>query len=127
MTSALTIYDFYLSADDLQDKPHKVKIQTVEVKDVYSEKDKKYHKKIVLHFEKRLKLMALNKTQVEQLIDITGTDQYEQWVNWEIGIRPMKFNRASNTIEIFTQAQAPKPTAKPTKPDDIPALLCPNE
>jgi hypothetical protein len=115
MTSIFSIYEYFLSPEDLKNKEHTVTIQAARVTEVWSDKDKCNHKKIVLSFPGRARVMALNKTQAEAVMTIANTDEIEKWPGTKIGLRQVTLNRVTQTIEIYrpetpqeTQADNPE-------------------
>jgi len=113
MTSAYTVYTFYLAAADLQGQPHTVTIAAVNVRNIHNPRTLKDDQKIVLTFVKRNKVLALNKTQAEQMMAVTGTDVIEKWRDRQIVLLPAR-TRGKDTITIAapgaTAAAATTPT-----------------
>jgi hypothetical protein len=119
--NAYDLYTFYIEANDLKGQAHKVKVERVEVKDVFNPGTKKPEKKIVLHLAGKKKVLSLNKTRTGQMIEITGTPEIEKWVGVEIMIQAGK---QSGKDTILIEA-APKTTPTQTPrlaPAGTPAL-----
>jgi hypothetical protein len=98
--SAYDIYEFYIEPSDLKGQSHSVKIAKVALEDIFDPISKHDQKKIVLSFEQRKKKMPLNKTQVAALIEITGTDDYSQWVGATITLTPAQASNRKDTITV---------------------------
>ena len=105
--SAFDVYTFYLEPSDLREQSHTVRIQTAMKSDVYDPKLKKKVPRILLAFENKKKVLALNKTQCGSLIDITGTDDFDKWVGTEVIITPTPASNGRQTIAITTKAPTP--------------------
>jgi hypothetical protein len=112
--NAYDLYTFYIEATDLKGQAHKVKVERVEVRDVFNPGTKKPEKKIVLHLAGKKKVLSLNKTRTGQMITITGTPEIEQWVGAEIMIEAGK-QSGKDTI-IITRAPA---TQSPSRPGPV--------
>ena len=116
MTSAYTVYEFYLEPADLKGKPHTVKVERAAVKDVFNSRIKHTEPKIVLKFANRLKVMPLNKTQAEAMITVAQSDLIEKWVNVEIVITPARTAKAQDTITITAVEGASATPKQPAGP-----------
>jgi hypothetical protein len=105
--NAYDLYTFYIEAADLKGQAHKVKVEGVEVSEVFNPGKKKNEKKIILHLAGKKKVLSLNKTRTKQMIELTGTPEIEQWTGAEIMIEPAK-QSGKDTIII----KAPQPVNK---------------
>lgn len=117
--NAYDLYTFYIEPADLKGQTHKVKVESVEVAELFNPGRKKSEKKIVLHLAGKKKALSLNKTRTKQMIDLTGTPEIEQWAGAEIVIEPGK-QSGKDTIFIKAPQQtvtAPKEQAQPSEPD----------
>ena len=74
--NAYDIYEFYIEAKDLKDQAHRVKVQEAYVKEVFNPGTKGKDKKILLRLVGKQKVLSLNKTRAEAMIDITGTPDF---------------------------------------------------
>jgi hypothetical protein len=105
--NAYDLYTFYIEAADLKGQAHKVKVEGVEVAEVFNPGRKKNEQKIILHLAGKKKVLSLNKTRTKQMIELTGTPEIEQWTGAEIMIEPTK-QSGKDTIAI----KAPPPVNK---------------
>jgi hypothetical protein len=101
--SALDVYDFYLDPQDLKGQSHAVVIEKAQVVPIYDPQLKTKVPRIVLTFVNRKKKMPLNKTQVGALIEILGTDDYNQWAKVEITLTPAMASNRKDTIAITSK------------------------
>lgn len=97
--NAYDLYTFYIEAADLKSRAHKVKVESVEVAEVFNPGKKRNETKILLHLAGKKKVLSLNKTRTKQMIEITGTPEVEQWTGAEIMIEPTK-QSGKDTISI---------------------------
>jgi hypothetical protein len=84
----------YLSAGDLQDKPHTLTMANVEMEIIGGE-DKK---KPVLYFEKTQKGLVLNKTNSKQITALYGDDT-DEWQGKPIVLFPAMVDFKGDTVE----------------------------
>lgn len=105
------VYEFFLSADDLRG-PVTVTIQKAEIKAIFNPQDLKDENKVVLRFTKAARVMALNKTQAEDLAAIAGTPVFSEWSGLRVVLTPRQLRKDTKTI-VITRADesATKPTA----------------
>lgn len=111
--NAYDLYTFYIEPADLKGQAHKVKVEGVEVAEVFNPGRKKNEQKIILHLIEKKKVLSLNKTRAKQMIDITGTPEIEQWKGVEIVIEPAK-QSGKDTILIKAPQQVQSAPAKAT-------------
>lgn len=104
--NAYDLYTFYLEPRDLQEKAHQVKVERVEVKEVFNSRTKGKENKIILRFAGKKKALALNKTQAGLMIEITGTPVIEKWVGASVVIVPGRAPNGKDTIVITTEAKS---------------------
>lgn len=104
--NAYDLYEFYLEPRDLQGKAHQVKVERADVKEVFNSRLKKKEEKIVLRLEGKKKVFPLNKTQVGQMIEITGTPLTEKWAGASMVIVPGQASNGKDTIVITTEAKS---------------------
>jgi hypothetical protein len=102
--NAYDLYTFYIEAADLKGQAVKVKVEGVEVADVFNPRAKKNEKKIILRLAGKKKVLGMNKTRTKQMIDLTGTPEIEQWTGAEIVIEPTK-QSGKDTINIKAPQQ----------------------
>ena len=117
--NAYDLYTFYIEPDDLKGQAVKVKVEVVEVKDVFNPGRKANEKKIILRLVGKKKVLSLNKTRTGQMIKLTGTPEYEQWVGAEFIIEAAK-QSGKDTIFIKAPPQqgAPAKTGTQAVPKD---------
>lgn len=114
--NAYDLYTFYIEPADLKGQAHKVKVESVEVAEVFNPGKKKNEKKIVLHFAGKKKALSLNKTRTGRMIEITGTPEIEQWVGVEIMIEAGK---QSGKDTILINKASSQPAQKPPEQFDV--------
>ena len=125
MPSIDEVYKYYLKAADLEGKPRTVQIKTATRDQVFDPQLKRNKPCIELTFHKKLKVMALNKTQARELAEILGTDDYTQWTNAVIVLNPDTHNK-KDTITI-TASPHPAPMATPQPPATAAATPKPHD
>ena len=67
----------------------------------------------VLAFEGKTKRLILNKTQCKQLIEITGSERFEEWVGRSISLAPATAQNGKPTIAIRAVHGDAKPSSTP--------------
>ena len=101
--SAATIHDiytFYLSPAHI-DKPYTVTIGGVVIKPVYNAQLNRDIDSIVIHFSDAKRSLKANKTHVESIWEITGTDDYTKWTGTRITLSKEPAKRGGKfTIKI---------------------------
>ena len=68
----------------------------------------------VLAFEGKAKRLILNKTQCKQLIEITGSERFEEWVGRSISLAPATAQNGKPTIAIRAVHGDAKPSSTPS-------------
>ena len=111
MTSALTVYEFYVEAADLKGKPATLTIESAAVRPVFNPRAKKNEDRVVVTFHRALRKLCLNKTQAEALISLTGTDEIEKWSGAVVVLLPDRSPNGKDTIKVT----APGPAASTEK------------
>jgi hypothetical protein len=91
----------YLSAADLQDKPHTLIMQRVEMETIGGD-----DKKPVLYFSKSQKGLVLNKTNSKQIAAQYGDDT-DEWEGKPIVLFPAMVDYKGDTVEAI-RVRAPK-------------------
>ena|SRR5690349_9971825 len=112
--NAYDLYTFYIEPGDLKGQAVKVKVERVEVAEVFNPGRKKNEPKIILHLAGKKKALSLNKTRTGQMIALTGTPEIEKWTGVEIMIEPAK-QSGKDTILI---KPAPQPAGAPAKKEE---------
>lgn len=114
----------WLKADDIKGRKPVVTITAAEVKDVFEKKQ------IVLTFEGKDKQLGLNFTNASKISELTGTEDFTQWVGVSIKlmVEKVKFqNSMVDAIRIFPELPngqqaiaATEQFSGPAADDDIP-------
>ncbi len=123
MPSIHEFFDFYLSAEDLQEKSHLVTIEYARPADVFNPRARKNETKLSVRFYKAKLLLIINKTQALSLETITGTDDYTKWAGHQVLITPVAAPNGKDTIAISRPPEKPKekpPTPPAAQPDPEP-------
>jgi len=95
------IYTFYLSADHLEEgKLYPLTIAEAVIKPIFNVHANKDLDELVLHFKEARRSLKCNKTQVETLWDLTGTDDHTQWKNVKIILEKVPARGGKKTIKI---------------------------
>ena len=106
----------YLSAADLQDKPHTLVMSRVEMETIGGD-----DKKPVLYFSKSQKGLVLNKTNSKQIAAQYGDDT-DEWEGKPIVLFPAMVDFKGDTVEAI-RVRAPKPQrvggGKPIAPPPV--------
>jgi hypothetical protein len=103
----------YLSAADLQDKPHTLVMQRVELETIAGDE-----KKPVLYFSKSKKGLVLNKTNSKQIMAAYGDDT-DEWEGKPLVLYPAMVDFKGDTVEaIRVRVPKPAPNPKPAPPPD---------
>lgn len=108
----------FLKASDLGDSRPVVAIDRVEMEDIGDD-----HKP-VLYFVGHEKGLVLNKTNVNTLIGMTGTDETDDWKGTRIVLYKTKVDFQGRRVDAIRVEDAPvqkaKPGAKPKHPHEEP-------
>lgn len=116
MTSIFDIYEFWLTADDLQGKAHDVEVVRAQIREIYNPKTHGKDRKVAIWFKGRKMGMLLNPTQARELYKITGTPEFEKWVGAKVIILKGTAFGGKETIKITTTAPIPgEPTPAPAR------------
>lgn len=127
MPSFKTVFGSFLKSEDLQGRPVRVTIESVEVEEIKGDDGKE--KKLVAHFVGKDKSLILNRTNCELLEGITGSDDYMGWAGHAVVVYPTTTKFGSKTvpclrIRAVQQAApvvvAPPPVDDPLTEDEIP-------
>lgn len=114
MPSFKTAFGSYLKTEDLQGRPARVVIETVQIEEVKS--DDGIEKKLIAHFMGKDKSLILNRTNCELLEGIIGTDDYEAWAGQSVVLYPTTTKFGAKTVpclRIRAVQVAPKPAPPP--------------
>lgn len=93
------LYTFYLSAAHVKD-PRTVTISKAEIRNVYNAKAMKELPEVVIHFSDARRSLKCNKTQVEALWTITGSDDLTKWAGVKITLEKVATKASKFTIKI---------------------------
>lgn len=110
----------WLKAEDLQGAKPVVTIATAEVKEnTYNGETKK---QIVLTFEGKDKQLGLNFTNASRIVELLGTENYDEWVGASIKLFTDKTTLADGRtvpcIRIFPELPGEPPKAKAATASD---------
>ena len=93
------LYTFYLSAVHIT-TPRTVTISLAIITMVYNAKAMKELPEVVIHISDARRSLKCNKTQVESLWDLTGTDDYSKWTGVKITLSKAPTKGGKFTIKI---------------------------
>jgi hypothetical protein len=110
----------YLSAEDLNGREVTVRIESVStMTDNDSQK-----KKLVLHFQGKVKTLVLNVTNANSCQELLGSDETDDWIGRKICLFPTKVNFQGKMVPAIRVKEAaaakakPKPLPEPD-PDEV--------
>jgi len=107
----------YLKCDDLNDKPITVTIESVTFEELTTPDGKKQNK-VILHFAGAKKILPLNVTNFDSVVDITLEDDTDRWPGTKIELYPSEAQIGSKMVacvRIRAPEQGELPTKKPAK------------
>lgn len=110
----------FLKHEDLQGRAVTVTIKNVEIEDVGD------GEKPVVYFRQGKKGLALNKTNAETIVEITGTDEMDDWTGHSIVLYPDKTSYQGKRVDCIRvreaqAAAAPAPARQQRRqPDPLP-------
>ena len=114
----------YLKTDDLNGNKVVVQITVVSIETVTDKETGKERQQVVLSFAGKEKRLGLNKTNAEQIAQLTGTGDIEKWVGWKIKLKPATTQFAGRTVNcIRISDEYSEPPADPKiaeTADDVP-------
>ncbi len=103
MDAPKTVSELYppkwVKAADLGGRAVSVKIAEVVVES-FRLPDGTHRASAVLAFEGKTKRLILNKTQCKQLVEITGSERFEEWVGKTVALAPATAQNGKPTIAI---------------------------
>jgi len=103
MNTPKTVSELYppkwVKAADLGGRAVTVKIAEVTVES-FRMPDGTFRASAVLAFEGKTKRLILNKTQCKELVEITGSERFEDWVGRSISLAPATAQNGKPTIAI---------------------------
>jgi len=86
--SIKTYQSNYITADMLTGRPWRMQIREATLADLYIRREGEHVPHLILWFEGTERGLVLNKTRLEQLIQITGTDETDDWRGVKITLTP---------------------------------------
>jgi hypothetical protein len=89
----------WVKAADLGGRAASVKIAGVAVES-FRQPDGSSKQAAVLAFEGKTKRLILNKTQCKQLVEITGSERFEDWLGRAVNLAPATAQNGKPTIAI---------------------------
>jgi hypothetical protein len=84
----------YLRADDVKDKPFRGIVERIE-----EEKMNDGREKLVVYFEGRLRGLVLNGTRYDQIVSLTKSHDYDDWVGMPFIIYTGKTKMQGKTVD----------------------------
>jgi hypothetical protein len=115
MNTPKTVSELYppkwVKAADLGGHAVTVKISDVAVES-FRLPDGTHRASAVLAFEGKTKRLILNKTQCKQLVEITGSERFEEWVGRSVSLAPATAQNGKPTIAIRASHGDGKPTVE---------------
>lgn len=100
--------DKWLKAEVINGKRPRVAIEHVTVEQLYNPRSKKHEPKLVVKFFKKDLRLVCNKTQARALATICKTEEYTDWIGYEVVLSTGKAPNGMDTILI-----SPVPDVKP--------------
>lgn len=111
MASAYDVYTFYLEAETLKGRSVVVHVESVKKEPVFNPRIKRNEDRLIIRFAGKKLALCCNKTQVGDMIAITGTDDYDLWKGHTVTISPtVTSGKPTISISMPPQAQ-PQPEA----------------
>ena len=115
MSAPKTVSELYppkwVKAADLNGHAVTVKITDVAVES-FRQPDGSSKQAALLAFEGKTKRLILNKTQCKQLVEITGSERFEDWVGRAVSLAPATAQNGKPTISIRSGHGAGKPAGE---------------
>ena len=106
----------YLKAADLNGKAVRVTIDSVTMEKLGDDQ------KAILHFVGKDKSLVLNKTNVNRIIEATGTDETDDWAGWSVVLYACKVDfqgKRVDALRIDDRPGATKPPASRKVPEVV--------
>ena len=119
MASIRDLFTFYLKAEHLRGQSVVVHIESCNVEQVYTPRNKRTEPKLLIRFHGKKLALCANKTQAATIEQIAKTDDYEKWIGHAIMLTPTTIERADTTITITAPPKlvnSPAPTTANTAP-----------
>lgn len=110
-----TLLGKYLKCDDLGGRRVLVTIERMEAQKIEDEE------KPVLYFVGKNKGLVLNRTNADSIIEITGTDETDEWEGKQIVLHPDKTKFGGKTVDCIRIA-TPQQTNTPRVPEPDPVV-----
>jgi hypothetical protein len=104
----------YLKAADLIDGPVIVTVRAAE-QEVIKGFDGKEQSKVILYFAKKLKPLPLNRTNFEAMMDISGSDESDDWPGTRIELYVTKVTMPNGKPTDGIRLRKPNGAEKPKK------------
>jgi hypothetical protein len=99
------LFTFYLSPAHI-DKPATATIDSADIRAVFNDKAGKELPALVIHFRDARRSLKCNKTQVESIWEIAGTDDHTKWAGTRITLSKEPTKRGGKfTIKISKPAE----------------------
>jgi hypothetical protein len=88
----------FLIADNLKGKPVVLTIKSATVEILKDNKTGRDQDKLVLSFDRTEKLLPLNVTNFDAVVDVTGEDDSDRWVGHRIEVFPTTTRLGAKTV-----------------------------
>ena len=127
MPSYKTAFGSFLKTEDLQGKAIRAVIESIAIEEMKTDEGKE--KKLVARFHGKEKGLILNRTNCEAIEQITGEEDYDNWVGHQIVLFPTTTKFGNKTVPCLRvrapQAVAPVPKSAAVKPKPVPVETVP--
>lgn len=115
----------YIKAADLQGRPVKAVIDSVEITNIGDDEDK-----LVIYFRGKKKGLVCNVTNARMIEEIMGSDETDEWAGREILLYPTKVDYAGRRVDAirvdYPDAQrSPQQPQRSTAPVQPPLTILP--
>jgi hypothetical protein len=104
----------YIKVSDLDGRNAVVTIDRVELETIGQGKDAE--EKAVVYFRGKEKGLVLNKTNALSIVEITGSDETDDWNGHRVVLYPSKTDFAGKRVDCIRVEEAPKQTAQKGRP-----------
>lgn len=111
--------DKWLTSEHLKGQVVTITISRVTLEPMYDSQTRRNENRLAASFKGRPIMLPLNKTNLKTLEKITGTDDYDQWVDVRVTLTPARAPNGKGTIVIGKAAPAPAPVHGPAQPAPV--------
>ena len=118
------VYDIfpskYITAHDLNDKPHDLAIARVDVEKMRSYAGGEEEKKLVVYFDGAKKGLVLNKTNALAIAEICSTPESDAWTGTVVQLYSTQVNAFGSMVDAVRVRQVQAIQTQPAKTFDDP-------